>query len=174
MGETEARSGPSARQLARILVVDDQKNMRKTLSIMLRGAGYDVQVARDGAHAMQLLDGELFDVVVTDLKLGQVDGLDVLRYSREKAPLTEVIVMTAYGTVESAVIAMKMGAHDYIQKPIAVNEFNTRIQSLLNLISAELSSSALFIHLTVNVYDPSPGISSLISSLCAIANDLIS
>ncbi|MBW2260350.1 MAG: sigma-54-dependent Fis family transcriptional regulator [Deltaproteobacteria bacterium] len=127
MSETGARSGPSTRQLARILVVDDQKNMRKTLSIMLKGAGYDVQVARDGAHAMQLIDGELFDIVVTDLKLGQVDGLDVLRYSREKAPLTEVIVMTAYGTVESAVIAMKMGAHDYIQKPFGEDELLLRV-----------------------------------------------
>jgi two-component system response regulator HydG len=125
-------------------VVDDQKNMRKTLSIMLKGAGYDVQVARDGAHAMQLIDGELFDVVVTDLKLGQVDGLDVLRYSREKAPLTEVIVMTAYGTVESAVIAMKMGAHDYIQKPFGEDELLLRVRRALERrqLSGEISLMA--------------------------------
>ena len=144
MDDPAARSAPAARQLARILVVDDQKNMRKTLSIMLRGAGYDVQVARDGAHAMQLIDGELFDVVVTDLKLGQVDGLDVLRYSREKAPLTEVIVMTAYGTVESAVIAMKMGAHDYIQKPFGEDELLLRVRRALERrqLSGEISLMA--------------------------------
>jgi two-component system response regulator HydG len=142
-GEANQESRAS-RQLARILVVDDQKNMRKTLGIMLKGAGYDVEVATDGSHAMQLIDDESFDVVVTDLKLGQVDGLEVLRYSREKAPLTEVIMMTAYGTVESAVLAMKMGAHDYIQKPFGEDELLLRVRRALERrqLSGEISLMA--------------------------------
>jgi two-component system response regulator HydG len=144
MSDAGPQHGVPTRPLARILVVDDQKNMRKTLSIMLKGAGYEVQVARDGQEAMHLIDEESLDVVVTDLKLGQVDGLEVLRYSREKAPFTEVIVMTAYGTVESAVLAMKMGAHDYIQKPFAEDELLLRVRRALERrqLSGEISLMA--------------------------------
>jgi two-component system response regulator HydG len=135
---------PVKRPLARILVVDDQKNMRKTLSIMLRGAGYDVEVASDGTNAMAMIDEESFDVIVTDLKLGPVDGLEVLRHSREKAPLAEVIVMTAYGTVESAVLAMKLGAHDYIQKPFGEDELLLRVRRAIERrqLSGEISLMA--------------------------------
>jgi len=144
MNETVSQPGAGARPLARILVVDDQKNMRKTLSIMLRAAGYEVELARDGTHAIQLIDRETFDVVVTDLKLGPVDGLDVLRHTRQKAPLVEVIVMTAYGTVESAVEAMKMGAHDYLQKPFGEDELLLRVRRALERrqLSGEISLMA--------------------------------
>jgi two-component system response regulator HydG len=141
---TETEDKTIQRSLARILVVDDQKNMRKTLGIMLKGAGFDVITASDGDAAMKLIDEELFDVVVTDLKLGQVDGLDVLQYTREKAPLTEVIVMTAFGTVESAVRAMKLGAYDYIQKPFSEDELLIRLRRALERrqLSGEISLMA--------------------------------
>ncbi len=112
---------------AKILLVDDQRNMRTTLAMMLRGAEYDVDEASDADAACEMVEGTPYDLVLTDLKMGERDGMDVLRHVREKAPLTEVIVMTAYGTIESAVEAMRVGAHDYIQKPFEEDELLMRV-----------------------------------------------
>src|SRR5690242_5014860 len=117
--------------MSKVLIVDDQRNMRSTLSIMLRDAGYDVLEATDGDHASDLLGGDTFDLVLTDLKMGATDGIAVLRHAREVAPLTEVIVMTAYGTIESAVEAIRLGAHDYIQKPFTEQELLLKVQKAL-------------------------------------------
>ncbi|MEC7521905.1 MAG: sigma-54 dependent transcriptional regulator [Myxococcota bacterium] len=114
--------------MPKILVVDDQRNMRTTLSMMLRGAGYDVDEAGDGDEAQQSVLDETYDLVLTDLKMGGKDGMDVLRFSKERSPLTEVIVMTAYGTIESAVEAMRIGAYDYIQKPFTEEELLVKVQ----------------------------------------------
>ena len=114
--------------MARILVVDDQRNMRTTLVMMLRGAGHDVYEASDGDVAIDRVGEETFDLVLTDLKMGGRDGMDVLRYVREQTQLTEVIVMTAYGTIETAVEAMRIGAHDYIQKPFTEEELLVKVQ----------------------------------------------
>ena len=114
--------------MPKILVVDDQRNMRTTLSMMLRGAGYDVDEAADGGEACDSALQESYDLVLTDLKMGGRDGMDVLRYVKEHSPLTEVIVMTAYGTIESAVEAMRTGAYDYIQKPFTEEELLVKVQ----------------------------------------------
>ncbi|MFO0680585.1 MAG: sigma-54 dependent transcriptional regulator [Sandaracinus sp.] len=112
--------------MAKILIVDDQKNMRTTLALMLRGAGHDVGEAADGDEACQKVR-DRYDLVITDLKMGAKDGIDVLRNTKEVAPLTEVVVMTAYGTIESAVEAMRVGAYDYIQKPFAEEELLVKV-----------------------------------------------
>jgi two-component system response regulator HydG len=117
--------------MAKVLVVDDQRNMRSTLSLMLRDAGYDVVEAHDGEHACDLVGADSFDLVLTDLKMGVTDGIQVLRHAKEAAPLTEVIVMTAYGTIESAVEAIRLGAHDYIQKPFTEQELLVKVQKAL-------------------------------------------
>jgi len=117
--------------MAKILVVDDQRNMRTTLALMLRGAGHDVDEAEDGDVACEKVVEETFDLVLTDLKMGATDGMGVLRHTREKSPLTEVIVMTAYGTIESAVEAMRVGAHDYIQKPFAEDALLVKVEKAL-------------------------------------------
>ncbi|MBN8616073.1 MAG: sigma-54-dependent Fis family transcriptional regulator [Deltaproteobacteria bacterium] len=114
--------------MAKILVVDDQRNMRTTLSLMLRGAGHDVTEAADGDEACTRVDGDAFDLVLTDLRMAGKDGLDVLRHVKETTPMTEVLVMTAYGTIESAVEAMRIGAYDYIQKPFAEEELLVKIE----------------------------------------------
>lgn len=114
--------------MAKILVVDDQRNMRTTLAMMLRGAGHDVVEAEDGDVACDKVGGEALDLVLTDLKMGATDGMAVLRHTKEVAILTEVIVMTAYGTVESAVDAMRLGAYDYIQKPFTEDELLMKVQ----------------------------------------------
>jgi two-component system, NtrC family, response regulator HydG len=117
--------------MAKVLVVDDQRNMRSTLSLMLRDAGFDVVEAHDGDHACDLVGADSFDLVLTDLKMGATDGIQVLRHAKEAAPLTEVIVMTAYGTIESAVEAIRLGAHDYIQKPFTEQELLVKVHKAL-------------------------------------------
>jgi two-component system response regulator HydG len=132
--------------VSRVLIVDDQRNMRTTLSLMLRDAGYDVDDARDGDDACEKVHGDSYELVLTDLKMGNTDGIQVLRHTREVSPLTEVIVMTAYGTIESAVEAMRLGAHDYIQKPFSEQELVIKVQKAIekrqlagevNLLAAE-------------------------------------
>jgi two-component system response regulator HydG len=114
--------------MAKLLVVDDQRNMRTTLAMMLRGAGHEVDEAENGEAAVDRLSSEVYDLVLTDLKMGGTDGLDVLRAAKEISQLTEVMVMTAFGTIESAVEAMRIGAHDYIQKPFTEQELLLRVQ----------------------------------------------
>ena len=113
--------------MAKLLVVDDQRNMRTTLGMMLRGAGFEVDEAADGDQGRERGITGAYDVVLTDLRMGAGDGIDVLRAIKESQPLTEVIVMTAYGTIESAVEAMRLGAFDYIQKPFTEQELLVKI-----------------------------------------------
>jgi two-component system response regulator HydG len=117
--------------MARILVVDDQKNMRTSLAMILREAGYDVEEAGDGESASNLVDADSFDLLLTDLRMGSTSGISVLRHAKEVAPFTEVIVMTAYGTIESAVEAMRLGAYDYLQKPFSEDELLVRVRKAL-------------------------------------------
>jgi two-component system, NtrC family, response regulator HydG len=118
--------------MSKLLVVDDQRNMRTTLAMMLRGAGHDVDEAENGEAAVERLSAEVYDLVLTDLKMGGTDGLDVLRTAKEVSQLTEVIVMTAYGTIESAVEAMRIGAQDYIQKPFTEQELLLKVQKAVD------------------------------------------
>src|SRR5580692_2313838 len=114
--------------MPKILIVDDQRNMRTTLAMMLRGVGYEVDEAADGDQGRATGSTGAFDLVLTDLRMGQKDGIDVLRAIKERQPMTEVIVMTAYGTIESAVEAMRLGAFDYIQKPFTEQELLVKVQ----------------------------------------------
>ena len=115
----------------RILIVDDQRNMRTTTALVLRQEGYEVSEAESGEAALSRLLTEPVDVVLTDLKMAPLDGLAVLRGALEIAPSTQVIVMTGYGTVESAVSAMQQGAYDYISKPFKESELLVRVQRAL-------------------------------------------
>ena len=101
---------------ARILVVDDKENLLNLISRIL-GDAYDVTTAGDGARAISLIGAQEFDVIVTDLRMPGADGFEVLRAAKARAADTEVIMMTAYATVQDAVTAMKQGAYDYLQKP---------------------------------------------------------
>ncbi|CAN5236790.1 sigma-54 dependent transcriptional regulator [soil metagenome] len=117
--------------MAKILIVDDQRNMRTTLAMMLRGVGYEVDEAPDGENGAERGATGAFDLVLTDLRMGQKDGIDVLRAIKDRQPMTEVIVMTAYGTIESAVDAMRLGAFDYIQKPFTEQELLVKVTKAL-------------------------------------------
>ncbi|MDW7681761.1 MAG: sigma-54 dependent transcriptional regulator, partial [bacterium] len=110
--------------MADILVVDDQENPRKALSFLLsRKGGYNVEEAEDGNSAIQWLREKNFDLVITDLRMKKIDGIELLKRTKKDFPTTEVIVITAYGTVKSGVEAMKLGAYDYIQKDYDNEEF---------------------------------------------------
>lgn len=114
--------------MGKLLVVDDQRNMRTTLAMMLRGHGFEVDEAADGAQGRDLGANGAYDVVITDLRMGDTDGIDVLRAVKQAQPMTEVIVMTAYGTIESAVEAMRLGAYDYVQKPFGEQELIVKVK----------------------------------------------
>ncbi|MBI5514187.1 MAG: sigma-54-dependent Fis family transcriptional regulator [Deltaproteobacteria bacterium] len=160
--------------MAKILVVDDLRNMRATLAIMLRGSGHEVDEAGDGATAIQLSETGTYDLVLTDLKMSGADGIDVLRRVREASPLTEVIVMTAYGTIESAVEAMRLGAYDYIQKPFTEQELLVKAQKAVEkralgarvaLLAQEFRDKYRF----ENIIGRSPGIREVLSRIVKIA-----
>ncbi|MGQ9525016.1 MAG: sigma-54-dependent transcriptional regulator [Armatimonadota bacterium] len=103
--------------MANILVVDDEASMRITLAALLRRKGLKVATASTASEAACRLANEAFEVVITDLRLGADNGMDVVRAARSASPPAEVLVMTAYASVESAVEALKLGAFDYIRKP---------------------------------------------------------
>ena len=108
--------------MEKILVVDDEQSLREVLSIMLKRAGYAVTSVSDGEEAVEQLQKEIFDLVITDLRLPGADGLAVLKAAKEARAQTEVVVITAHGSVETAVGAMKLGAFDYITKPFKMDE----------------------------------------------------
>ncbi|PYO19576.1 MAG: Fis family transcriptional regulator [Candidatus Rokuibacteriota bacterium] len=115
----------------RVLVVDDERSMRELLAIMLRQAGHDVTVADGGEAAIKALKSDTFDLVITDLRMREVDGLAVLRAAKEQSPQTVVLVITAFASTETAVEAMKLGAYDYLTKPFKVDEIKLTIANAL-------------------------------------------
>ncbi len=119
--------------MGRILIADDHDALRRGLARALREAGNDVEEAPNGNAAITLLHESHFDVVVTDLRMGGSDGLDVLRTTKTLHPSTSVILMTAFGSVSTAVEAMKSGAFDYVQKPFEIEEMEVKIQKALEL-----------------------------------------
>jgi two-component system response regulator PilR (NtrC family) len=137
----------------RILVVDDEQSMREMLTIMLRKEGYDVVTAANGEAALSLLQNEIFDLVITDVRMGPIDGIAVLRAVKDLSPETVVIMITAYASTEIAVDAMKMGAYDYITKPFKNEEIRLVIRKALEkrllrkeniLLKREIESRAGF------------------------------
>ena len=131
---------------ARILVVEDEDIARRNLEHILKKEGYTVIAANSGAKALELLRHQDFDLVLTDLKMEKVDGMQVLAKSRELHPYTEVIMITGYATVDSAVAAMKEGAYHYIAKPYKIDEIRqivgqALVKRRLQLENLELKES---------------------------------
>ncbi|GAB4424858.1 MAG: response regulator transcription factor [Anaerolineae bacterium] len=101
----------------KILVVDDEDTLRYFLRLNLQDEGYNVSDAANGATALRLIDHNQFDVALIDLHLADMNGLEIVRYLRKNSPDTSVIILTGYATVDSAVEALRQGAHDYLTKP---------------------------------------------------------
>ncbi len=119
--------------MERILVVDDEKNYLVVLDALLSEAGYEVMAAAGGARALAMLEDEEPDLMVTDMRMPRMSGLELIAAVKERYPDLPVIVMTAYGTVENAVEAMKLGAVDYIMKPFENQELLLTIDKALKL-----------------------------------------
>jgi DNA-binding NtrC family response regulator len=117
----------------RVLVVDDEASMRELLGIMLRKEGFDVVAAQSRSEAAKALAARTVDLVITDVKLPDGDGIEILRHVKAAAPETIVIVMTAFGSTESAVAAMKLGAHDYLIKPFDIEELRIVVRNALRV-----------------------------------------
>ncbi|MEW6264824.1 MAG: endopeptidase La [Thermodesulfobacteriota bacterium] len=115
----------------RLLVADDEEITRNNLSFLFQKEGYLVTAAADGVEAMACLEKSDFDVVVTDMKMGRVDGLVVLEKARKKNPETQVVVITAYATVDSAVEVMKKGAFHYLSKPFKLDDLRRLVKQIL-------------------------------------------
>ncbi len=101
----------------KILVIDDEDIVRTSCSRTLVPEGYDVSLAKNGVEGLKMAGEDRFDLVLTDLKMPDMDGIEVLRILKGKWPETQVIIVTGYQTVDSAVKAIKLGAYDYIEKP---------------------------------------------------------
>lgn len=121
---------------ARILVADDEKDILDVLFDFMTGLGYQVDLAESVDMALALLSENDYDIFLTDKNMpdrngNREGGMTLLRYAREHAPSTEVIMITGYATVETAVEAMKLGAFDYIMKPVPLNDLNEKIERVL-------------------------------------------
>ena len=125
--------GRRGRQMGRILIADDHDALRRGLARALTTAGHEVEEAPNGNQAIERLHEGHFDVVLSDLKMGGSDGLDVLRTTKTLHPSTAVILMTAFGSVHTAVEAMKSGAFDYVQKPFEIEEMEVKIEKALEM-----------------------------------------
>jgi DNA-binding NtrC family response regulator len=115
----------------KILVIDDDLEMCGLLSDVLKGEGFSVLAVGESLEASRTLKKEEFDVIITDLKMKGLKGLDLLGEAKKVAPLTPVIIITAFGTIESAIKAMKMGAYDYITKPFQMDEIVLTVKKAL-------------------------------------------
>jgi two-component system, NtrC family, response regulator PilR len=139
--------------MSKILVIDDEQGMRDFLAIMLKKEGHEVVTAENGTDALKAVHAEIFDLVITDVKMPGVGGIDVLKTIKEISPETVVIMITAFATAETAVEAMKLGAYDYITKPFKIDEIKLIIQKALEkrslrkeniLLKREIKSRAGF------------------------------
>ncbi|MCA9524726.1 MAG: sigma-54-dependent Fis family transcriptional regulator, partial [Myxococcales bacterium] len=125
----------------RILIADDESNLRKLLGALLRREGYAVQLAADGEEALEAFEQERFSVVITDLRMPHMDGMTLLKRLLEKDADLPVIVITAHGTVDTAVEALKIGAFDFITKPYDKDELTRVVAKAVHTRRLNLQAS---------------------------------
>lgn len=127
----------------RILIVDDEKIALKNLEYVMKKEGYEVTATMSGPNALKLLQEQEFDVVLTDLKMEKVDGMEILEKCKKLYPDTEVIMITAYATIPSAVETMKKGAYDYIAKPLKLDEVRKVVREALEKVKLKKENRLL-------------------------------
>ncbi|MFP3871016.1 MAG: sigma-54-dependent transcriptional regulator, partial [Syntrophobacteria bacterium] len=118
-------------QKPRILIVDDEPHIRQGLAEALAQQGYEIEQAPSGEAALEMLESTSFHLLVVDLVMEEMDGIELLRHVKRRWPLTEVVIITAYGTIETAVKALKEGAYDYLIKPINLKRFRSYVHNIL-------------------------------------------
>ncbi len=117
----------------KILVIDDEDIVRLSCSRTLVPEGYELKMANNGAEGLKLLEEESFDLVLTDLKMPNMDGIEVLANIKGKWPATDVVIVTGYQTVETAVKAIKLGAFDYIEKPFTPDALIATVSNVFKI-----------------------------------------
>lgn len=118
--------------MTNVLIVDDERSILKTLALLFKREGYGVQTADNIVAAKELLEDGGIDLVITDLRLGESSGEELIGYLRNEQPMVECIMMTAYGSIESAVNCMRLGAYDYLTKPVNPDELLVRVQRVVD------------------------------------------
>jgi DNA-binding NtrC family response regulator len=129
--------------MAKILLVDDEPSILGVLGTLLKAEGHDVSPALGGERALELLKAGAFDLMLCDIRMAPIDGMEVLKHAREAQPLMAVIMLTAYGSLETAIGAMKFGAFDYITKPFKVDELMITVQRALDYSRAVSENASL-------------------------------
>ena len=114
----------------KILVIDDEDIVRLSCSRTLVPEGYELKMAKNGPEGLKILEEEEFDLVLTDLKMPNMDGIEVLGTIKQRWPNTEVVIVTGYQTVETAVKAIKLGAFDYIEKPFTPDTLTATVSNV--------------------------------------------
>jgi len=130
----------------KVLIIDDEKNIRLTLSQCLEFSNYDVETAVSGEHGLTKYNESKYDVILLDMKMPGIDGMEVLRRIKEQDPLQNVIMITAHGTIETAVEAMKIGAIDYIRKPFTPDEIRSIVKRVLERHDLDEGAAASSFH----------------------------
>jgi len=124
-------------KIPEVLIIDDEPLMRISISDALKAEGYNVASAATGSDGLKAIKDASYDVVITDLRLPEVDGVQILKACRQISPNTKVLMITAYGSVDTAVEAMKIGAYDYITKPFSMDELILTVKRLIELRDLE-------------------------------------
>src|SRR5882672_9960509 len=156
-----------------VLIVDDEPNLRKILSAQLSRDGYDVLTAEDGEEGLQLLREHHIDLVVTDLKMPKVDGMTLLREALREDPELPIVMITAHGTVDTAVEALKTGAFDYLTKPFDKDEVRQIVAKALKtrqLAGEEASPTQPSEGARFGIIGSSPGLTDLYAVLERVAD----
>ena len=128
---------------SKILIVDDEKAIRESVSLVLSEEGYKTEIALNGSEALDLLGEQDYDVLITDLKMPGMDGIELIKKSLKICPQTSVIIITAHASVESAIEALRIGAFDYILKPFDFDDLILKVQRLLKHKELALENQAL-------------------------------
>lgn len=156
----------------RILIVDDDPSMRLALSETLESCGYDVESADNGADALQKFQAQSFEVVVTDMRMPHLGGMDVLKGVKKLSPQTPVILITAYGTVSTAVEAMKEGASEFIMKPFSLDDLQGVVKNVLASavpLTEEKVPAAMPASAEVDIISQAENVGSLLALMRSIA-----
>jgi two-component system, OmpR family, response regulator len=112
----------------KILIVDDETDFRETIIKRLRARKIDIEGADSGPKALEMLSGQDFDVIILDVKMPGMDGIETLREIKLKKPLVEVIMLTGHASVESGIQGMQLGAFDYVMKPVALDDLMDKLR----------------------------------------------
>jgi two-component system OmpR family response regulator len=112
----------------KVMIVDDEEDFLETIVKRLKARGIDATGVGSGYKALELLEGDHFDVVILDVKMPGLDGIETLREMKKKKPLVEVIMLTGHASVESGIQGMQLGAFDYVMKPVALDELLEKVR----------------------------------------------